>query len=293
MSALRYVSLAVGLFAGMQVYGQFQPNSQELRGRLIGGAEFSYDGYVIEVANLTDHSNRYRADVLADGSFVIRDLSKGDYMVRVLSLYDTEITSTVISIGPSGASEPCEITLPQQKMQKPISGTVSVQQLSHPLSNQVRKLLQSGQKLADSDRYADAAVRFREAVHDDPQSPQAHAELGMALSRLENWEEAIREYRAAAALDPRNSMLHSNLASVLASANRAEEAQAEAATALQLDPANGRAHYVMAALVLHQPGHLQEAISHLVAAQESFPAARQALEKICTAAPQTSACASK
>jgi tetratricopeptide (TPR) repeat protein len=275
----------------MHANGQFEPNSQELHGRLIGGADFSYDAYVIELSNLTDRSNRYHTDVRADGNFVVRDLPKGDYMVRVLTLYDAEITTTMVSVGLASGGVPFEITLPQQKMQKPVSGTVSVQQLSHPLSKQERKLLVSGEKLADSQHYADAAARFREAVDDDPQSPQAHAELAMALSHLENWDGAIREFQAATALDPRNSVLHSNLASVLASANRAREAQGEAAIALKLDPSNARAHYVTAAVILHQPGHLEEAVSHLLAARDAFPPARDALERICAAAPRTAACA--
>jgi Flp pilus assembly protein TadD len=241
----------------------------------------SYDGYVVEIASLNDRSIRKRTDVLSDGSFSLHQVGNGDYLVRVLTLYDSEVTNTVITVGQVTAGEPWEIRLPERKLAKPPSGTVTVGELSHPLSRQVVKLLQNGQRLFDEQRFADAAARFREAVRDDPQSPQAHAQLGMALSRTEDWDDAIREYRQAVTLDSRNSILHSNLSSVLASAKRLDEAQSEAFAALQIDPANGRAHYILAAILVHQPGRLTEAVSHLVAARDSFPAARTALDKVC------------
>ena len=57
MRGLRYVSLAVWLFAGVQVYGQSpKVNMSEFRGRLIEGTDLSYDRYVIEITNLVDRS---------------------------------------------------------------------------------------------------------------------------------------------------------------------------------------------------------------------------------------------
>jgi tetratricopeptide (TPR) repeat protein len=95
------------------------------------------------------------------------------------------------------------------------------------------------------------------------------------------WDGAIEEYRAATSLDPKNSVWHSNLSAALASAKRFDEARNEASAALQIDPRNARAHFVMAGALLQTPGHLQEVVSHLVAAQDAFPSARTALEKLC------------
>jgi hypothetical protein len=106
MRGLRYVSLAVCLIAGVQAYGQFSSkvNESEFRGRLIEGTELSYDGYVVDITNLVDRSIHEHADVLSDGTFVFRAVADGEYMVRVLTLYGAEITSTVASIGPASAS---------------------------------------------------------------------------------------------------------------------------------------------------------------------------------------------
>src|SRR5205823_5483993 len=99
----------------------------------------------------------------------------GDYQVRVTTLYDDELATTLASIGPS--SMPFEIRMPQGKLQKPASGSVSIRQLNHPPSKQVLKLLESGHKLVQGQQYNDAAERFREAAREAPDCMQAHADL--------------------------------------------------------------------------------------------------------------------
>ena len=283
MRVTGYLCLAIGMFAGAQGYAQFsnRSNLSEFRGRLVDGNYQSYDGLVVEVNNLRDRSIRERVDVTSDGAFAFGSLPEGEYSVRVFTLYGNELTSTVASIGP--ASSMFELRMPGAKLQRPISGTVSVQQLNHPLSKQVRKLLESGQKLFQDQRFDDAAARFREAAKHDPAAPQVHTDLGMVLSRRGAWDAALEEFRAALTLDTKNSLLHSNLSAALASVQRFDEAESEAAAALKLDPGNARAHYVLAGTLLYRQGHLTEAVSHLVAAQEAIPSARTALQKICAA----------
>jgi Flp pilus assembly protein TadD len=269
------VCLAALALAGIHAYGL------ELHGRLIDGGVPSYDGFVIELANMVNRDIRQRADALADGSFFVRDLPDGDYEVKVTTLYGEEVVMTFASIGPAVGI--FEIRLPQSKLQKPISGTISIQQLNHPPSKQVRKLLESGHRLLDGQHYEDAAAHFREAAEDAPNCAQARADLGLALAKLRDWDGAVKEYRAAAALEPRNSMIHSNLGAALASSNHLEEAEREAAMALKLDPRNARAHYILAGILLQRPDRLKDAMAHLRTASEAIPTAKSALEKICAA----------
>jgi Tfp pilus assembly protein PilF len=218
-------------------------------------------------------------DVLADGSFGFRALPEGDYQVRVTTLYDDEITSSLISIAPG--SPPFEIRLPQSKLSKPPAGSISLHQLNHPPSRQVQKLLESGQRLLHDQHYDDAAARLREATVDAPDCLQAHADLGLALSRMGQWDGAAQEYRAAVSLDPKNSMLHSNLGAALAATQHFDEAEVEIVTALKLDPRNPRAHFVMAGVLLRKHAPLAEALTHLLAAQDEVPSARTSIQKIC------------
>jgi tetratricopeptide (TPR) repeat protein len=190
MRVIEFVYLAGCLFAGTTL--------SEFKGRLTEGATASYDGLVVEVTNLQDRTIREHVDVSSDGSFGFRPIPDGSYQVRVLTRYGDEITSALTSIGPSAL--PFEIRLPQAGLSKPVAGTVSIQQLNHPPSRQAQKLLESGHKLEREHNYDAAAARFREAARDAPNSVQAHADLGLALSNLRQWDAAADEYRAAIAL---------------------------------------------------------------------------------------------
>ena len=282
MRTVGMVCLVVCLCPAARGYGQLLGSKSamvEFRGRVIDGGTSDYAGLVIEVANLRDRTIEDHADVTAEGLFWFREIPAGDYEIKVLTQYGEELVTTVASVGMF--SPPFEIRLPGVKSSRPASGTVSIQQLNHPVSKRVRKLLDSGYHLFEDQRFDDAVARFREAVTDDPGCAQAHADLGLALSKKEAWAGAIEAYRAASALDPRNSILHSNLGVALSMMRRYDEAEREIAKALTLDGTNARAHYVMAGLLLRKPGQLREAVSHLVAAQDHVPSARPAIEKIC------------
>jgi hypothetical protein len=284
MKTTLWVCLGVCLVGGTHGYGQFpasKSDTSEFRGRVVDGGTSSYAGLVIEVSNLRDRTIREHVDVSADGLFWFRGLPEGDYEIKVLTQYGEELASTIGSVGVFSA--PLEIRLPGPKLARPPSGSVSIQQLNHPLSKPVRKLLESGQKLLEEKHYDDAAARFRTAAADDPQCAQAQADLGLALSRTGAWEGAVEAYRAASALDPKNSVLHSNLSVALVMMHHFDEAESEITTALSLDRSNARAHYVMAGLLLRKPGRLGDAVSHLVASEDYFPSAKAAVEKICSA----------
>jgi tetratricopeptide (TPR) repeat protein len=281
MRIVKYVCLVVCLSAGTRIYGQLpsKTNLSDFKGRVVEGGFSAYTGLVVEVSNLQDRNIREHADVASDGSFSFRALPEGDYQVKVTNMYGDELTSTVTSIGPFVMG--FEIRMPQSKLQKPVSGTVSIQQLNHPPSRQVRKLLESGQRLIHDQHYDDAAERLREATRDDPSCVQAHASLGLALAKMSAWDGAADAYRAAVTLDPGNSGLHSNLGAALAMLKRYDEAENEASTALRLDSRNDRAHYVMAGILSQRQGPLREVVAHLLAAQDTVPSAKAAVEKIC------------
>jgi tetratricopeptide (TPR) repeat protein len=247
----------------------------------VEGGFASYNGLVVEVTCLRDRTISERADVAADGSFGFRAIPEGDYLVRVTTPYDAELANTITTVGPY--TLPFEIRMPESRLQKPVQGTVPIRQLNHPPSRQIKKLLESGHKLVQDRRYSDAAERFREAARDAPDCLQARADLALTLFRMGALDAAAEEYRAALSLDPRNSMLHSNLGGVLAASKHFDEAAKESTVALKLDPRNARAHFVLGGLILQQQGPLPQAVSHLVAAGESVPSARKAVEKICAA----------
>jgi Flp pilus assembly protein TadD len=278
--------VVLGVALGQLGYGQLEPGlsagMSEFSGRLVNGEPGSYRDLSVEITSLNGEAGHHRMSVSPDGGFDFGNLPAGSWRVRVLSWSGEEITSTVAMIGHHAG--PFEISLPASKTNEPVSGTVSVQELSHPASKRVRKLLLTGQQLLHDQQLDAAAERFREAIKEDTYNAEAHAGLGQIFATKSEWSAAAEEYRAAVLLSPNNYLLHSNLGAALVFSNHLDEAEAETSKALKLNPGFDKAHFVMAA-VLERRGRIGDAVQHLKAAQDTFPTAKKALDKICATNP--------
>jgi len=88
----------------------------------------------------------------------------------------------------------------------------------------------------DAGKPADAIANYQQALRLDPNSSQAHHNLGLALQAQGQTGAAIVEFRAALKLQPDYESAEHHLANRLADVGRLEEAIAHYETALQLDP---------------------------------------------------------
>ncbi len=89
-----------------------------------------------------------------------------------------------------------------------------------------------------SDALTKAYSAARKAVELDPQSAEAHASLGLALSHSWNWTQAEAEFKRALELDPQDANAHHWYGDYLSIRGRHDEALSEARRALELDPLN-------------------------------------------------------
>lgn len=83
-----------------------------------------------------------------------------------------------------------------------------------------------------------AYAAARKALEIDPDSAEAHASLGLAMSHQWDWAGAETEFRHALQLDAQYANAHHWYGDYLSMQRRHEEALAEAKRALQLDPLN-------------------------------------------------------
>jgi Flp pilus assembly protein TadD len=81
-----------------------------------------------------------------------------------------------------------------------------------------------------------------------PEDPQAHNNLGNALSEQGNLEEAMKHYREALQLNADNPEAHFNLAIALLRQGQREEAVAHLKEALRLKPDYSQAQQQLNAL---------------------------------------------
>jgi tetratricopeptide (TPR) repeat protein len=113
------------------------------------------------------------------------------------------------------------------------------------MTDAARKALARGQALLDVGRTADAAAAFREAVAADPEEPEAHCRLALALLGEEQFEAAHEQAGAAASLDPGDEWPHRIRALALMRLKRPKEAVAAAEEAVRLEPELAVAHGVL------------------------------------------------
>jgi TolB-like protein/DNA-binding winged helix-turn-helix (wHTH) protein/Tfp pilus assembly protein PilF len=83
-----------------------------------------------------------------------------------------------------------------------------------------------------------AYAAARKALEINPESAEAHASLGLAMSHRWDWTGAEAEFRRALQLDPQYANAHHWYGDYLSIRGRHDEALAEAKRALELDPLN-------------------------------------------------------
>src|SRR5207244_1864889 len=85
-----------------------------------------------------------------------------------------------------------------------------------------------------------AIEQYDEALRINPDYPQTHKNLGIALSQAGRIDDAIQHYKEALRIRPDYAEAHVELGSALASAGRVPEAMTEFAEALRSTEESGR-----------------------------------------------------
>jgi Flp pilus assembly protein TadD len=96
-------------------------------------------------------------------------------------------------------------------------------------------------------RHEQAIAHFRRSAALKPQSPQAHYNLGTALTVARRLDQAEASFRAALRIDPSYANAHNNLGNVLLAQGRTEEAIREFREVVRLQPDSEAARKNLAA----------------------------------------------
>lgn len=125
------------------------------------------------------------------------------------------------------------------------AGTVSVEELQHPLSNKALKLLTKAQNFSAMGRYDKAIEELELALKEKSAVPYAHSILGQEYLKMEQIEAAIVELQQAVELLPHNAPVRSNLGFALFLSGNLEGAEQQARQALELDRQNPKSQHVL------------------------------------------------
>jgi tetratricopeptide (TPR) repeat protein len=144
---------------------------------------------------------------------------------------------------------------PEPQMSEP-AGTVSVEQLLHPISRKGEKLLKQAQNLAALGDHGKAIEELKLALKERSAIPYAHSLLGSEYLRVNQIPAAIEALQHAIELLPRTAINHANLGYALFLMGSDERAEAEVRRALELDRNNAKTRQVLS-LITHAAGNGQ------------------------------------
>jgi Flp pilus assembly protein TadD len=165
------------------------------------------------------------------------------------------------------------------------AGTISVQELEHPLEGKGLRLLVKARDFVAQGDYMRGMEQMRAAIREPGAEPYALAMLGEEHLKHGDVDSAIAELQSAVGMLPGISAIHSNLALALGTRQRNEEALSHARKALQLDPGRAKTRFVLGQILL-QMGRNTEAGFHLRIAAKEVPVAQTLLAKYFTHATQ-------
>jgi tetratricopeptide (TPR) repeat protein len=118
-----------------------------------------------------------------------------------------------------------------------------------------------GNALLTQGKAQDAIAHYEEALRVDPDSTEAHYNLGAVSAKLGRPEDAIRHYEEVLRINPDDAETHFELGAILAQAGRMPEAMGQWEQALRINPNYAEAHDNLG-LALAQAGRVSEAIQH-------------------------------
>jgi tetratricopeptide (TPR) repeat protein len=157
------------------------------------------------------------------------------------------------------------------------AGTVSADELRHPLSGKALRLIKKASSLIQAGDHVHAIEQLREAVKIPAAAPYAYSLLGQEHLRLGQPEAALPELEEAVRLLPSDVADAADLGLVLLMTGDAPRAEQELRHALQLDPYNLQTKLVLGETILENGSHDEEGIEYVCAAAAQFRGAHAVL----------------
>jgi tetratricopeptide (TPR) repeat protein len=253
------------------------PEAAVVKGE-IEGSQAIVEGYTIQLYNLDHHAILTTSDIRPSGEFEFRQTPYGTYWVTVTNARGDSVYQGNVTVG--GVAEPFIIRLPKEEINRPASGTVSVQQLQHPPARKAFDAMRAAQKFSEAGEFAKAAEWLQKAIAVSPDYADAWINLAAQHLRLRAYQQSVDESRHAMELAGPSTTALDNLAFGLAWLGQNAEAVESAKQAVQLKPGDAHTHYLMGVVLLMTHGSTAEAVRHLQFAAPTIPGAQAALAQV-------------
>jgi tetratricopeptide (TPR) repeat protein len=257
-----------------------EPHKVDFKGSIHSDSELIFHGYVVELSWTAKHET-WKSDVMSDGSFVVRDVPDGDYVLRVLTYQGTVLKEQFVNVwGPAGT---VDVMLPHADRVVP-GGPVSLRELQHPPAAKAVRAAAAAQRLSQEGDHGKAVDELQKAIRISPDFAAAHSNLAAEYIRRKDYPAARQEIQRSLEIAGPNAVDLCNLAFVDTAEHRFPEAVDAVKAALRSDPANANAHYILGTLLVLDKRTADEGIRHLQQAAPTVRGAREMLAHVLPAA---------
>jgi Flp pilus assembly protein TadD len=166
-------------------------------------------------------------------------------------------------------------TWPRPESSSSPAGTVSVEQLRHPLTRKGGQLLERAQRYAKAGEHRKAIQEFLRALGEASAAPYAHSLLGIEYLKIGDLASATSALLEAVRVLPGIAANHTNLGYALCLTGQRKPAERELREAVRLDRTSPQARYLLGLIQLDQRS--PEAAQNLGFAMQDMHKARLAL----------------
>jgi tetratricopeptide (TPR) repeat protein len=210
----------------------------------VRGSSLALAPLYVELSSPKAHAFIDRSPLDSDGRFHFDHVPPGNYNVRVLT-GTSEDAVVEESHRFDTFNSQFTMDLPPRPEPRPISGTVSLRQLQHPVSKKAVRAFAEAQRYSQAHDTSNAAAKLEEALRIDPEFREAHINLGVQYARARRYSESLAQLETALKIGPPEAMVYANLAWVHAALHQFSEAEVFARKAISLEPGNASAQYLL------------------------------------------------
>ena len=281
------VSLAIFLLVvgGPAVFGQFSDQGpswspsigrQDLRGQIASETGVVFSDLYAEIYEIGGAGTLIdRSSVAGNGEFTLTGVPAGPCNLRITDGSGAVLSEQLIDVGASFGR--VQVRLNNAKVQRPISGFVSLAELQHKVPPKAMAEARKYDKAIVKKDLPQAIVHLEKALEIDPEYLFARRNLALCYLRTGEEEKAIAEFQKILKTDPRSVATYAGMSSAYVGLHRFADAEDAARRTLDIDASSELGHYFLGVSLMAQEKGADEAIANLTRAVKRFPRAHLAL----------------
>jgi tetratricopeptide (TPR) repeat protein len=160
--------------------------------------------YMAELESLQSH-NKYRStEFRQDRTFRVGTIPNGDYRLTVFDGRSGLLLEQIITVSPLNPVITVRLS-DKEGVRRPLSATVSVSGLRHPVTEKALRARMASHKLFDAGDVEGATRELNKALHLSPDYAEAYSDLAVVQIRTGRYEQAIKEISRALQLGRPNA----------------------------------------------------------------------------------------